>query len=176
MIAAALGIIGILANVMVYQQKTTESLLHWKWISDVIWGIHYFSLGAYTGFAAAMIALFRESVSLCRKHKWAQSRLWYVFFILLGICSAVITWNGIFGILPAVGSVISIISFLHGNPRVTRVLAFPVSGMMLTYDVIFHSYPGIVNEVFTLISATFAIITLHVKTKTSKTETSSYLV
>ena len=43
-----LGILGILTNIIIYQQKTRKRLLIWKLISDMIWIMHYWLLGAYS--------------------------------------------------------------------------------------------------------------------------------
>ena len=41
-----LGVLGIIATIFVYQQKDRRKLLIWKLISDSIWLLHYFTLGA----------------------------------------------------------------------------------------------------------------------------------
>ena len=45
-----------------------------------------------------------------------------------------------------------------GNPRLSRILVFPISGAMLTYDLTCDSYMGIVNEVLTILSAILGIL------------------
>lgn len=45
-----------------------------------------------------------------------------------------------------------------GNPRLFRILVFPISGAMLTYDRTCDSYMGIVNEVLTILSAILGIL------------------
>ena len=81
-----------------------------------------------------------------------------MFFIIVTICSSILTWKGIASIFPALASVISIVGFWKANPKISRKLAFPISTLMLSYDLTCNSYVGIINEILTLSATTIAII------------------
>lgn len=168
MAASLVGLAGIIANIFIYQQKNRDRLLLNKLIADVIWLIHYRILGAYSGAAICAVGIIREIIFLNNRRKWARSKLWLLFFILLGIISAVLTWENAFSILPALASVLAIISFWIGNPKTTRLLQIPISSALLVYNVICLSYTGIINEILSFISIILAFI--RFKTKTEKTE------
>ena len=170
MIAMLIGTLGITANCVIYQQKNGKNLLLWKLISDILWFFHYLFLGAYSGSAVAMIAVFREFVFYKENQKGRKSLFYLLFFISITVFSAIFTWKGVISIFPAIASIISIIGFWKANPVHSRVLAFPVSGLMLTYDLGCDSYVGIVNEVLTLFATTFAIIYNLYKRKVDKNE------
>lgn len=168
MIAIFTGILGIAANCIIYQQKNGKNLLLWKLISDVIWLLHYLFLSAYSGCAVALIGVFRELV-FYRENKKGQKRPFFLmFFIIVTICSSILTWKGIASIFPALASVISIVGFWKANPPLSRKLAFPISGLMLSYDLTCNSYMGIVNEILTMCATTIAIV--HNKRKDDKNE------
>lgn len=158
MLSNLFGALGIGANAIIYQQKSGKKLLLFKLISDILWASHYFLLNANTAAAAGIIGIFRETVFYNQDKKWAKSKLWLVFFQICSIVSAFLTWKSIFSILPAVASVISVFSFWKNNPKLSRILAFPMSAAMLTYDITCLSYMGIVNEVLSLLSAAAGII------------------
>lgn len=157
MLALLFGALGIIANMLIYQQKTEKNLLLLKLISDIIWAIQYALLHAYGATATAMIAILRECVFLNQK-KGEENNLWLVFFLFLAVCSAIFTWQGMMSILPVFGSILSIISFWKHIPSLSRGLAVPISVSMLTYDILCGSYAGILNEVLTLISSAIGII------------------
>ena len=161
------GALGIAANVIIYQQKSGKKLVFWKLISDVLWALQYIMLGAYSGAAIAVIGIFREIVFYNNDKKWARSRLWLLFFICVSVLSGILTFKSVFSLLPMVASVLSILGFWRKSPSLSRVLAFPISASMLTYDIYAVSYMGIVNEVLTIISAVIGIIR-YLKTKESK--------
>ena len=158
MTAMIFGALGVAANVLIYQQKSGKNLLAFKLISDVLWALHYFFLNAYTAMCIALIAIVRELVFLKQNKNDARKGIWLIVFLLCGIASAAVTWKGLPSILPALASAISIFSFWRGNPRLSRILAFPVSGCMMTYDFTCGSVMGIVNETLTLISAAAGVI------------------
>ena len=147
------GILGILVSFIIYQQKNRGGLLVSKLIGDVIWFVHYVLIGAYTGAAISIIAIARELVFMHREKKWANSPLWLVLFLALSALSGVITWKNIFSIFPCVASALAVISFWIGKPRVSRILAYPITISMLTYNVAGLAYLAIANEALSLVSA-----------------------
>lgn len=158
MIVNLFGALGIIANMLVYQQRSGKNLLIVKLISDFLWATHYFLLSAHSAMAIAVIGIFREIVFYNQKKKWAKSKLWLLFFLICSISSSILTWKSFFSVLPGIASFISVISFWKKNPRLSRYLAFPISAAMLTYDITCHSYMGITNDIFVLISAIAGII------------------
>lgn len=156
-VAQIIGFAGILMNAVIYQQKERRHLLFCKLASDGIWMLHYLLLGAYAGAAIAVIACVRETVFLFEKHTWADKKYWAPVFILLNVVFAVLTWKGPVSLLPACASVTGVLSFAQAKPRLTRVLCFPISGCMLTYDLMVGSYAGLANELFTLCSTVIGI-------------------
>ena len=158
MSAMIFGALGVVANVIIYQQKNGKNLLFYKLVSDILWMFHYLCLNAVSGAAIAAIGIIREAVFLNQNKKWAQGKSWLLLFLALSVISAAFTWKSVFSILPAVGSVLSVFSFWKNKPALTRALAFPISASMLTYDIFCGSYLGIANEIFTLVSAVIGVL------------------
>ena len=162
-IANIFGFLGICCTVAVYQQKSRRGLLVSKLLSDLIWFLHYVFLGAYSGAAIAAIAACRELVFVNKEKKWAKSKLWLPFFMLVAIACTVLTWKNVFSIFTGVASCLSVVGFFIGSPKLSRILSFPISACMLTYDVASRSIAGIVNEFFTLGSSLVGILTIDRK-------------
>lgn len=146
------GIAGIIANFMIYRQKDRKSLLGTKLVSDIVWCIHYVLISANSGAATCGISICREIVFLNKERNWAKSKLWLVLFIICNAVSLFFTWKGIFSILPACASMVSIIVFWIGNPHLTRCIQIPISASFLIYNFSVGSYMGIANELLSLIS------------------------
>ena len=163
MISGIFGILGIGSTVLIYQQKTRKGLILSKLLSDVIWFLYYFSLSAYSGAAIAVIGMIRELVFINRQKKWAKHPFWLVFFLLLSFGCAYFTWKNIFSILPCIASAISVISFWIGKPGLSRILSFPISACMLTYNITCVAIIGVINEIFTVISSIIGFIRLDRK-------------
>lgn len=164
--AQIVGFIGIITGAIIYQQKTRKGLMIMKLISDVIWALHYILLGAYSGMAICVLAVFRELIFMNRgKYKWASLIIWPIIFASAALGTAALTWNGPISILPAVASATSVIAFWIGKPRLSRTLAFPIASEMVIYDIFNGSYAGIINEAIGITSAIIGIIRLDIKRK-----------
>ena len=145
-----LGFLGIVLNVIIYQQKKRKNLLCWKLVSDISWALHYGVAGNFSGAAVGAIGIIRESTFLAIEGKKTDRRPFLAVFFLCACVSVWLTWKGWASLLPAVASMLSVISFWQRNPKLSRFLALPISGCMLSYDLLVGSYTGIANELLTL--------------------------
>lgn len=172
LISKIFGFAGIVFAVIIYQQKTRKGLLLSKLISDVLWFFHYFCLGAYSGAAISVIGLVRELIFMNREKKWAKHWGWLVFFLALSAGSAVLTWKNWFSLLPMVASMLAVVSFWIGKPRISRLISFPIAGSMLAYDISLTpiSVAGIVNELLTILSSVVGIIRYDIRKKVDEQE------
>ena len=152
-LAFVFGALGVVGNIVIYQFKSGKKILLGKLVSDISWTLHYICLCAFSGAAIAGIGFIRDGVFLHQDKKWAQSKAWLWIFFALSIVSAFLTWKSVFSILPAIASVLLIFSLWKNKPMLVCILAFPISTLMLAYNIYCGSYFGIANEILTLISA-----------------------
>lgn len=163
MIANIFGALGIASTFLIYQQKTRTGLILSKLLSDVIWFLHYFLLSAYSGAAIAVIGIVRELIFVNKEKKWAKHPFWLYFFLVLSFGCAYFTWKNVFSILPCIASAVSVISFWIGKPKLSRLLSYPISACMLSYDIAVGSVMGIINEIFTIGSSVIGYLRLDKK-------------
>lgn len=162
--AQIVGIFGIISAILIYQQKTRKGLMITKLISDIFWVFHYLILCAYSGLAVCILAVLRELIFINRgRRKWANHIIWPILFILAAIGTTILTWEGFISLLTCVASILSVITFWIGNPRLTRILILPTATLMIIYDVFSGSYTGMINESITLVSALVGIVRLDTK-------------
>lgn len=167
-IGQIIGFLGIADSIVIYQQKTTGGLLIAKLIGDILWGASYFFLGNVGGGAICVIAVFRELVFMNRrKHKWADNKIWLFVFMALALSSIIYSWksDGAWCIATAAASAVSVYGFWTGSPKLSRFLRFPISAMMLTYDIVFGAIAAILNEAFSIVSAIIGVIRYDIKKK-----------
>jgi hypothetical protein len=104
-------------------------------------------------------------VFLNPEKKWANKRVWVPIFFAMSLFMAYLVWKDAFSICPLIASVISIISFSQNKPKISRILAFPVSVSLLIYDFHIVSLAGIINESALIISSIIGILRFDRKTK-----------
>ena len=152
------GYIAIVASMLIYQQKTRKNLLICKAVADVLWIIHYFLLGGYTGAIVTCVALVREVVFFRTDLRSKNSKLILACFLCVSVVCAALTWGNIFSVFAMLGSLLSIVSFWLGEPKVSRIMVFPISGCMLIYGVANGSVAVLINEVLVMLSSVIGIL------------------
>ena len=160
-----LGILGVSANFIVYQQKERKQLLIAKMACDFLWACHYASLFAWSGSAICLIGLCRSIVFFNEHKKWANGKKWLIIFLVLGVISTILTWKNAFSILTGIVAVLSVISFWQSNSKISKMLSYPISWCMVVYDIACLSYIGLLNEAFVQISSTISLIGMKKKQK-----------
>lgn len=161
------GYIAIVTSMLIYQQKTRERLLICKAVTDVLWIIHYFVLGGYTGAVVTSVALAREVVFFRTDRRSKIGKPILGCFLCISVVCSILTWGSIFSIFAMLGSLLSIFSFWLGEPKVSRIMAFPISACMLTYGVSNGSVAVLINEVLVMISSAIGILQHDRKNKTA---------
>lgn len=162
--ATIIGYVAICVSIMIYQQKNRRKLLIWKASADAVWIIHYLLLGAYTGAAITGITLARGLVFLRCERRSKLGKIFLVCFLCISITSSILTWGGIFSIFALMASLMAIISFWIGEPKLSRIMAFPISTSMLIYGVSAGSVAALINETLAMVSAAIGIVRNRQKT------------
>jgi hypothetical protein len=157
LIANCVGIFGILACIMIFQQTERKQLLIWKLIADCIWTVQYLILGAYSGAGVTLIAVARSIIFLRIDPNKKKGVGWLVGFLSVSVIVAALTWKSWWNIFSLTGSVLGITSYWIGKPRVSRILSFPISTAMLIYDFSTMAYMGMLNETMSMVSSVIGI-------------------
>ena len=153
-----LGILGILTNIIIYQQKTRKRLLIWKLISDMIWIMHYWLLGAYSAIAISVVAILRSIVFLNEEHKWAQSKYWLLVFLAATVALSLLAWQNAYSALMLTASVLCIVAYWLSRPFMTRLLSIPSAVLSLIYNYVYHSREGMLSSMIIITSSIVGII------------------
>jgi hypothetical protein len=161
------GYIAIVVSMLIYQQKTRKRLLICKAATDVLWIIHYFLLGGYTGAVVTFVALAREIVFFRSDRRDRKGKYILVCFLCISVVCSVLTWGSIYSVFAMLGSLMSIVSFWVGEPKVSRIMAFPIAICMLIYGVSNGSVAALINEVLVMISSALGLLLLDRKKEKS---------
>ena len=162
-----IGVFAILFNFLIYQQKKRKSVLKVKLLSDISWALHYGLLTAFSGMAVCIVGTARETTFLLTDNKKEKRKYFLLAFAIIAIITSALTMKDLFGLLPAVASLIAVFSYWQQNPNLTKILGIPISIAMITYDIVRFSITGIINEILTLISI-FVFFVFSKNTKTDK--------
>lgn len=167
LIGEIIGVIGIIVNFLIYQQTDRKRVLKVKLLSDICWSLHYGLISAFSGMAVTLVGVARETTFILTDDKKESRKYFLLGFAIIACTTSILTMKDLFGLLPALASLIAVFSYWQQNPTVTKILAIPISTSMIIYDLFRFSITGIVNETLTLVSIAIALISLYVTKKKS---------
>ncbi len=167
-IAQGIGVIAMILAYFIYSARTRKTLITLKFVSDALWGSHYFMLGAYSGGVLNVINMGREVVFQCKtSKKWAQTPIWAVVFIIVNLSSTILSWQGWQSLLPAVGASIAVVGLWCARPMTIRLFSLPSTACWLIYAILSGTVSGIICN---LIQLTAIFVGLYRDVRTRHTE------
>jgi hypothetical protein len=146
-----IGVLALLANLSLFQINTRKNMLLLGLATCLLWAMHFYFLGAMTGFAMNLIAAGRFLAYY--KTKPAKQNRWLMWlFIGITALATTLTWKGAISLLPFIGTACMVIAFWQTNTKHIRRLALASSPPWIIYGVIVGSYPVIAAETLLMVS------------------------
>ncbi|MBO4409732.1 MAG: YgjV family protein [Spirochaetales bacterium] len=157
--------------VLSYQQKERKRLLWFQLVSNAIYGVHYYLIGAMTMVAMSGINVARSFVFSKNDTKWGRSRIWLYLFLAITLVSGIWTWEGPLSLLVMAATLLLIVALYSDNLAFMRKVFLVLPFLYIAYNVAKKSWGGIGNDVFCLVSALIAIWRFDIKKKADEEET-----
>lgn len=181
-IAQTFGIIGMILNFVVFQQKTQKGVLVCQFFAAAAFAANYLLLGAFVGGILNLVGAARAAVFYFKDKTNANSVAWLVIFIVAFAASYPLTFlvfgtkptisNFIIEILPVIAMIIITVSLRLGSAKAVRFMGLFSSPMWLTYNIFSGSIGAIASEILNLISMVVGIIRFDIKRKEKNEEKS----
>jgi hypothetical protein len=113
----------------------------------ILYTLHFFLLGAFTG--AAMNLIGASRLYVFSKVRPNRQNDWILFsFMILAVVATAFTWQGPISIFAMAGSICGGIAFWHDKPKSIRRWMLVVPPLWFTYAAFVGSYPGMFIEAF----------------------------
>ena len=177
-VAQAFGIVGMIFNILVFQQKKQKNVLLFQFFAAVAFGLNYFLLGAVMGGLLNVVGALRSVIYYFEKKTRANSIVWFVIFIVLFASSYPLTFlafgkepilrNFVIEAFPVLAMIVATVAIRLGSSKMVRRLGLISSPLWLTYNCFSGSIGAIASEVLNLISIIVGIIRLDLRKKKSK--------
>lgn len=177
-VAQIFGIIGMIFNIIVFQQKKQKMVLLFQFFAAISFAVNYFMLGAIIGGLLNLVGALRSVIYYFDKQTRANSIAWLIFFIIAFASSYPLnflvfktpptTLNLIIEILPVIAMIVATIAIKIGVSKMVRRLGLISSPLWLTYNCFSGSIGAILSEIFNLISIIVGIIRLDIRKKKNK--------
>jgi hypothetical protein len=160
-----LGFVAFGISLLSYQFKNQKQMFAMRCVSDTIWVIHYFFLGAITPALTILIAVFRTGsvVFIFKNHRIKLLIFSMLFVVMICVYYGKGEWQNYLPILTA--AVYGLSTYFHENYIVSRVLMAIGLCIWVWIGILFQSYPEIVSSSFGLMSLIIAFYKHEIRPK-----------
>jgi len=171
LVAQLLGILALIFMVLSYQQKVRVGLLRMQMLSNGLFVISYFMLGAVSMAMMCLINVVRSFVFSKNDTKWGQSPVWLYVFLTVSLAGGVFSWEGPISLLVIVATLILTVALYSKNLKFMRRMFLLPPLFYISYNLLNKSIGGIGADVFCLVSAVIAIWRFDVIRKPGEKDT-----
>lgn len=149
LVAQAFALLATIASVVSQQFKQRQKILIAFIVGNILNGIHFFLLGAYTGTAMAAIGAVRFGVAIKSMHKF-----WLYLFLVVNTVATYFVFEGwlLSGVSYTAATFIILSSFLKSDNLMRLMLILGGTGWLI-YGVLINSIVAIIANCLFLASS-----------------------
>lgn len=156
-VAQLLGILALVFMILSYQQKVRVGLLRMQILSNGLFVVSYFMLGAVSMAVMCLINVVRSFVFSKSDTKWGKSPIWLYVFLAVSLIGGIVSWEGPISLLVIAATLILTVALYSKNLRFMRRMFLLPPLFYISYNLLNRSIGGIGSDVFCLVSAVIAI-------------------
>ncbi len=158
-----IGVVAIVVKVTETQMKKRSGIVLFAIIGYSCWVAYFLLNGNFTSAIVNLIGGVQGLVFLQRgKHKWADSKFWLVFFIVVQLIASIFTWSSWFSIFSIVAGLISTVAYFVMNEKVYRYLFAVLISFWIINGIVYFYWIALIHDIFALISILIAIVRYNI--------------
>ena len=124
----AIGVISIVLQFLIFQMRNKKRIVTVGIFSDIGWLLYFALQGDLISGTANIIGIMSKVIVVSReKYKWAESRLWNVFFLAFAGVFSILTFKSLVDIFAVIACVSSVLAFFmekENNIRKVALVSF----------------------------------------------------
>lgn len=156
-IAQAIGLLASAVVVGSFAHKRDNHLKIWVAVGNIIFALHFFMLGAYTGMLINIINVFRATFSI----KFHKSNKMMCFFMISYLIAGVTIFTSYIDLFPVFSSLLGTYSMFKLSGIKMRLMSLLASSSWLVYATVYQSIGGMITEVSNIILNSSTIFRLR---------------
>ncbi len=159
-----IGFAGLAIAVVVFQLNKRQQMLRLNIWANLLFSLHFFLLGAYSGAALNAVGAARNYCFV--KFRYRPWSIWVLWgFIAAFTLATILTWQGPLSILPAIGMISGAFAYWQPTAKSIRLLSLIAPPAWFIYNFFSHSYAGMLIEIFIFCSILIGMYRLDVPNK-----------
>lgn len=153
-----IGFVAVLFFIFSYQLRSNRMLFLCQLLGCSIFCLQFCLMGAYTGAVSLLVNILRNLLLLkIDQWDWVKSKVTMSGILLLLAVMTILTWDGWISLLPLVSVGVTTIGYWTSNAQKLRLSQFFGSPCTLLYDILIHSWGGVISESITLASIIISV-------------------
>ena len=162
-IIQAIGFIGMFLSVISFQSKSYQKIIWIRVLSEFVFALQYFLLGAYTGMATNLTSCVTNSIYRERVKRKKSTLGFQIAFAILFAVIGILSWHGPISMLVILAKILSTVANGNSRPKMIRTLNLIINPLWLVYDIVVFSLAGVLSDAFTILSLIIAMSRLDRK-------------
>ena len=158
-IVQGIGFLGVAFFALSYQVKSNRKLFLCQAIGSGLFALQFFLLGAVSGAYSLLLNIFR-GLLLMRYNDWPWVRWKGLAALFCGLHGLItyLTWAGPISLLSFTAAAVSTLGQWQNNAKTIRLAnLFCASPCWLAYDILVHSWGGILRESIAIFSVLLSV-------------------
>lgn len=157
-IGQAFGILAIVFGFVAFQMRTRKGLLLVQCLVAILFSIHYFLIGAYSGTAVNIICTIRNIVYSKLPQNGLGKKIVPIVFVVIQVISCILTWEAWYSLFILLGISINTYCMSFSNPQNVRKSIFVTSPLVIVYNGFSKSIGGVIYETVVIISSIIGVL------------------
>ena len=158
-VVQGIGFLGVAFFLLSYQVKSNRKLFLCQSVGCALFAVQFFMLDAVSGAYSLLVHILR-GLLLMHCNDWAWVRRKPLPFLFCGVHTVILyaAWAGPISLFAYIASTVSTVAQWQNNARTIRLAnLFCASPAWLAYDILVHSWGGILSESITIGSIVLSI-------------------
>ena len=153
-----IGFVAVLFFIFSYQLRSNRMLFLCQLLGCSIFCLQFCLMGAYTGAVSLLVNILRNLLLLkIDQWDWVKSKVTMSGILLLLAVMTILTWDGWISLLPLASVGVTTVGYWTNNAQKLRLSQFFGSPCTLLYDILIHSWGGVISESITLASIIISV-------------------
>ena len=165
------GIGGLILCIIPFQFKKHKNIVLCKMVSELMFAVQYFLMGAYTGALVDLVSGARNFLFYKFVEKKKSTTPLIILFSLFVVFLVVMSWDGLVSLLPMAAKVLTTVSYGMKKERLLRFITLPSCLCWITYNVTVGAWEAAIGDGLALISILIAIYNYDLRKKAKAEET-----
>lgn len=159
--AQVLAALICIVSAVSYFSKHKETYLAEQLVVNILYGVQYLLLGAFSGAVSNAISTVKYIVFYINAKNKKKNSIWLVIlFCLLSIVFGILTFSNIYSVIPIITSLVFTVAIWQDNPVILRTIVVCCSLLWIIYNLSVGAYVSAVYSFVELVSALATMIRL----------------